>query len=130
MNTPARRDDGMSKAEIALLLTFIASYDQRTIGDADVEAWHLVARPGRWTLPYARRAVVEHATEATGDRLLPGHITKRIREQRQHFAATYRHTDIPRELVGDVAAELAWEDRQRTAHVAACMDAWAGGEIS
>lgn len=32
----------MTKAEVAQLLTIIAAFDRRTIGEADVEAWHLV----------------------------------------------------------------------------------------
>ena len=32
----------MTKTETAQLLTFIAAFDRRTIGEADVEAWHLI----------------------------------------------------------------------------------------
>lgn len=32
----------MTKAEVARLLTMIAAFDRRTIGETDVEAWHLV----------------------------------------------------------------------------------------
>lgn len=128
MTTITRPGDGMSKAEVALLLAFIASYDQRTIGDADVEAWHLLVRPGRWTTPYARRAVIEHATSATGERLLPGHITQRIRERREYCAKTYRHEPCPDEVRGNVDREVAWEDAQIRGHIERCMDAWARGE--
>lgn len=32
----------MTKAEVARLLAMIAAFDRRTIGEADVEAWHLI----------------------------------------------------------------------------------------
>lgn len=32
----------MTKAETAKLLTLIAAFDRRTLGEADVEAWHLI----------------------------------------------------------------------------------------
>jgi hypothetical protein len=32
----------MTKADIARLLALIAAFDRRTVGEADVEAWHLV----------------------------------------------------------------------------------------
>lgn len=32
----------MTKAETARLLTLIAAFDRRTIGETDVEAWHLI----------------------------------------------------------------------------------------
>lgn len=126
MNTPAVPDNGMTKAEIALLLSFMASYDQRTIGDADVEAWHLLARPGRWRLDYARRVVIEFATEAVGERILPGHITKRIRARREYFAGTYQHQPCPPDLF-DTAEQVEWERRQVMAHIERCMDQWAAG---
>lgn len=127
MNSPVRRDPGMTRSEVALLLAFMAAYDQRTVGDADVEAWHLVAQSGRWTLPYARRAVVEHATTATGDRLLPGHITRAIRTRREAAAASYRLQEYP---VGMTTADdqTRWQEFQRAAHITAAMDAWARGE--
>lgn len=128
MNLPMVRDIGMSKAEIAMLLSFIASFDQRTLGEADVEAWYLIAGPGRWRLDYARRAVIEFVTEATEGRVLPGHITKRIRARREFFAATYAHQPCPPDVVG-VEAEVEWERRRLAAHIDAGMDAWANGDV-
>lgn len=32
----------MTKTEVAKLLTLIVAFDRRTIGEADVEAWHLI----------------------------------------------------------------------------------------
>lgn len=81
MTVPARADTGMTKAEIALLLALMASYDQRTIGDADVEAWYATAQHARWTNDDAKRAVVAHYAEST-QRIMPADITAGIRARR------------------------------------------------
>lgn len=79
MTTLARRvDDSMSKAEVAVLLAVIAAYDQRTIGDADVEAWHATARYARWDIDGARRAVVAHYANSR-QRIMPADVTAGIR---------------------------------------------------
>lgn len=127
MNAPAHRDQRMTKADVALLLSFMAAYDQRTIGDADVEAWHMVAAPAGWTLPHARRAVVEFVTDATGDRLLPGHITRTIRERRARYTASFLSPPLP-DGIRDVGEQIAWTRAQRDAHVTSCMNRWAAGE--
>lgn len=129
MNTPAHRDPGMARSEVATLLALMAAYDQRTVGDADVEAFFLVAHAAGWTAPYARRAVVEHATSATGDRILPGHITRTIRTRREAAAASYRLREYPVGMT-DSDAQTRWQDAQRAAHITAVMDAWARGETS
>lgn len=79
MNTPAI--PSMSKAEVAALLAFIAAFDQRTIGEADVEAWHLVARHSKWDKDAAGQAVVAHYAE-TKHRIMPADITVGIRARR------------------------------------------------
>ena len=81
MTTPAPLDNGMSKAEVALLLAVIAAYDQRTIGDSDVEAWHAAARYANWDSDGARRAVVAHYAEAK-QRIMPADVTAGIRAHR------------------------------------------------
>lgn len=82
MTTPARIGNGMSKAEVALLLAAIAAYDQRTIGDADVEAWHAAARYANWDSGGAKRAVMAYYAEATR-RIMPADITAGIRAHRE-----------------------------------------------
>lgn len=82
MTTPARTDHGMSKSDVALLLAAIAAYDQRTIGEADVEAWHAAAQYARWDLEGARRAVVAHYAEAR-QRIMPADVTAGIRAGRE-----------------------------------------------
>lgn len=131
MNTPARREQlggGMSKSEIARLLAFIASYDQRTVGVTDVEAWHLVATAAQWTAPYANRAVVEHFTDQT-ERLVPAHITRRIRARRAAAGHSFRSPSYPPGM-NDTHDQVAWDQRHLAEHIAACMDHWARGEDS
>lgn len=123
----SRRDDGLTKGDIARLLTLMASWDQRTIGDADVEAWHLAASAGRWTCPaWAARAVVEHYAEHT-ERVMPAHITRRIRERREAYARSYQHERTPDHVRG-IAAEIAWENSQLRTHIDRHMAAWASGD--
>lgn len=66
----------MNRADTARLLTLAASFDARTIGDADVLAWQ-AALDG---LDYARcqAAVVKHYRENT-DRIMPAHIRRLAR---------------------------------------------------
>ncbi len=48
----------MTRTETAQLLTMIAAYDRRTIGDADVIAWHDLLTDARFT--DAKQAVSRH----------------------------------------------------------------------
>lgn len=69
----------MTKTETAALLTLIAAFDRRTIGEADVEAWHLIVADleptdcmaavrahymteTRWLMPADVRAFAEAAS--------------------------------------------------------------------
>ncbi|BAL85486.1 hypothetical protein AMIS_2660 [Actinoplanes missouriensis 431] len=73
----------MTRSEIALLLGAIAGRDQRTIGDADVLAWH--EDLGDLDFADARAAVSRHFREST-DRIMPAHIrrlTRIIRDERR-----------------------------------------------
>jgi hypothetical protein len=81
MTTPARIENGMSKAEVALLLATIAAYDQRTIGDADVLAWHAAAQYAKWDTDGARQAVVAYYAESR-TRIMPADVTAGIRAGR------------------------------------------------
>lgn len=80
----------MNKAEVAELLTLIAAFDRRTIGDADVEAWHLVL--GDLDAVDCADAIREHFTESR-EWLMPADVrtravnAKRRREGRARRAA-------------------------------------------
>jgi hypothetical protein len=74
----------MKQSETATLLAFCAAFDQRTIGDADVLAWHeALASP--WVpnmgLEEAQAAVIEHY-RATADRIAPADVLKRVKDTR------------------------------------------------
>ena len=75
--TPAPRSQ-MTRADIARLLALMASWDQRTTGESDVEAWYLTAEHGRWNIDGAIRAVVSHYTH-TKRRIMPADITEFLR---------------------------------------------------
>lgn len=75
----------MNRSQIALLLTAIAGRDQRTIGDADVLAWHQDL--GDLGYDDALAAVTRHFRDSI-DRIMPAHIRRIVRiihdEQRAH----------------------------------------------
>jgi hypothetical protein len=132
MNFPAKRSGPvMSKADVARLLTYMASLDpyRDAPGDADVQAWHPVAATGRWTLPFAIRAVVEFHADATTDRLRPGHITQAIRDRRQTAVSLYKEQDYPAGMF-NTDDQIRWQESRRAAFIARYMDAWAAGEIA
>lgn len=116
----------ITKADTAHLLAMAAAYDQRTVGKSDVDAWHLVAIAGRWQAAHAARALIEHYSVET-DRIMPAHISRRLKSQRDHFASTYRHKPAPQSVRGE-QAEVEWELVQLDEHITACMDLWASGE--
>lgn len=115
----------MNEHDVIDVLTAIAAFDQRTVGEADVQAWTVAAQIGRWNTAQAMRAVMEHYTNET-DRIMPAHITRTIRANRERFASTYHHEPCPPDVIG-VEAEVEWERRQVYAHIDTCMDQWAAG---
>lgn len=77
----------MNRSEIALLLGACAARDQRTVGEADVLAWH--DDLGDLDFDDARLAVSLHYREST-DRIMPAHIRRHcrsIRDKRRAGAA-------------------------------------------
>jgi len=75
----------MNRAEAATLLAITASFDRRTVGDADVIAWAAALE----LFPFAecRDAVVEHYTNST-EWLMPAHVTAIVRAHRALAPAT------------------------------------------
>jgi hypothetical protein len=63
----------MNRAETAELLSLAASYDRRTIGEADVHAWH--AALGHYEFDDCRDALIEHYRSST-EWVLPAHIRR------------------------------------------------------
>lgn len=69
----------MNRSEAATLLAITASFDRRTVGDADVIAW--AAALESFPFAEARDAVVEHFTNST-EWLMPAHVTAIVRARR------------------------------------------------
>jgi hypothetical protein len=72
--------------EIGLVLAKLAAFDQRTVGEADLLAWHEVI--GRFDLQDCLTAVTTHYTE-TRDRAMPAdirHLAIGIRDRRKATA--------------------------------------------
>lgn len=72
----------MKQSEVATLLGLCAAYDSRTIGDADVSAWHQLM--AHVPLEDAQSAVLEHYSREAR-RAMPADIlngVKRIRRDR------------------------------------------------
>jgi hypothetical protein len=63
----------MTKAETARLLALIAAFDKRTVGETEIEAWHLII--GHLDPQDCAEAVRQHFTDSTAY-LMPAHIVK------------------------------------------------------
>jgi hypothetical protein len=74
----------MNPSDVATVLAFAAAYDQRTIGEADVAAWH-EALDCPWvpniSLDEAREAVIAHYRR-TSERIAPADVIKHARDAR------------------------------------------------
>lgn len=73
----------MNRAECAQLLTVIASYDRRTLGEADVISWQ--GAIGDLSFDECRDAVVKHYAQQT-DWLMPAHVRRLALAARQDAA--------------------------------------------
>lgn len=77
----------LTDAEVRQLLVVAMSYDNRKPpGQANVAAWADSAELAKWTFDEALRALKAHYTEDSAF-LMPGHITARIRKERQERRA-------------------------------------------
>jgi hypothetical protein len=64
----------ITKSETALVLALAAAYDQRTIGDSDIEAWYeLLARHPDVDFEIAKRRVKDHY-EREHRRVMPSDV--------------------------------------------------------
>lgn len=118
----------MNRNETIDLLTLIAGFDQRTVGEGDVAAWHVVADEEGWTWSLARRAAINyHKRGGDKPRIKPAHITDAIDAARADIRRTVLRTDLtpPRELADDPQAEIAWR-RDYVRHATeVALAAWA-----
>jgi hypothetical protein len=118
----------VNRNEIIDLLTLIAGWDYRTVGEGDVMAWLVIAEEEHWTWPLARRAAINyHRRGGDKPRITPARITDAIDEVRATIRRTVLRTDLtpPKELAEDPRAEIAWrrEYIQHTTDTA--LAAWA-----
>lgn len=99
----------MDRHQIIDLLSMIAAFDKRKVGQVEVEAWHMAI--GTLDLDDARQAVAEHFATST-DYLMPVHVAggvKRIRTQRLERSIT---AAPPPDLADDARAAKHWLDQQ------------------
>lgn len=66
----------MNRAETALALTLAAAFDRRTIGEADVEAWHTVLAD--LAFDDVKEAVAGHYATSR-DWLMPADVRERVK---------------------------------------------------
>jgi len=64
-------------SEVSVLLSFMASFDQRTIGEADAMAWGSVL--GNISLEHAQEAVRRHY-RTSSERAMPAHIVAGVQK--------------------------------------------------
>ena len=121
----------MTEDEVIDLLSLIAAFDQRTVGRADVQAWHTIAVEARWTWPLARRAVLDyHRSGGDKPRIRPAHVTDILSDLRRTAARLLFVEDInpPRELADDPRAEIEWRRTYVRDQVDQALHAWAEGK--
>lgn len=96
----------MTPAEVARVLTKASAFDQRTIGETDVLAWHEVI--GRHEAADALAAVTRHYTE-TRERLMPADLMrhmKAIREERRRAEQASAPLALPSRFEDDEERDL------------------------
>lgn len=92
----------MRKSEIALLLGVCATFDRRTVGEMDVEAWWRVL--GDLDLEPCREAVYAHYG-TTGEWIMPSDIRDQVKGRR--LTPTPKLIPLPAADPDDVPAYLA-----------------------
>jgi hypothetical protein len=112
-------------SETALVLAQMQAYDQRTVGDSDVIAWHslLVDAP----FEDCQEAVRRHYAENT-DRIMPAHVRRLVRDIHGERAAMARSTGwaagqagVPKgQAVPEISGPVA--ESELTAPVRALLD--------
>lgn len=114
----------ITKNQAVRLLAFCAAYDQRTVGDFDVQAWQMASGPGRWSYEAVQRVIVEHyAAGADRPRITPAMITDALRGVRGRAAESFEAPRLPDDLAN--AEYPAWLRAQLAAHCDAIVERWA-----
>lgn len=102
----------MNQTEVATVLIKVTAFDLRTVGEADVLAWHEVLADV--DLPDALAAVTRHYRDST-DRIMPAHVRKLARAVKDDRARLEARHPV-RELPGKFE-----DDAERDARLAAGM---------
>ena len=98
----------MTKTETAQLLTLIAAFDRRTIGETDVEAWHLIVAD--LEPEDCMQAVREHYTTETRW-LMPADVRSRAEATARRREGQRRNAEREAEIAAENPGELT--DRER-----------------
>jgi len=105
----------MELSHVAKLLGLAASFDQRTTGEADDQAWLAVL--GDLDFDDARAALLDHYRDST-ERIMPAHIRRGVQDIRQARLDACRVIPEPPEALGDYPA--AYAEAARAIEVAIC----------
>jgi hypothetical protein len=94
----------MTKAETAALLTLIAAFDRRTIGETDVEAWHLVLAD--LNAEDCGEAVRQHFTSSTAW-LMPAEVRRLAVTTARRRIGTQKEADRQRQIEAANTGEIS-----------------------
>jgi hypothetical protein len=96
----------MTRGDIARVLAAAAARDNRSVGDADILAWHQDI--GDLEFTDALEAVSMHYREST-DRIMPAHVrqlAKRIRDERRRVEQHHEVRALPSRFEDDVTRNV------------------------
>ncbi len=93
----------MNRSETALALGMAAAFDRRTVGEADVAAWH--AALGHLEFDDVKTAIAGHYADTT-DWLMPAHVATRVKALRRNRLAAVPDP-LPDADPGDTRAYIA-----------------------
>lgn len=111
----------LTRPEMVNLLTAASAYDNRQPNPAAVMAWGKASEIGRWTFDEALEALHAHYAETT-DFVMPGHITARIRVERQDRAMRAEARQLEetptnpaaaeriQQIITEVAEQMGWTE--------------------
>lgn len=93
----------MTKAQVAQLLTVIAAFDRRTIGEADVEAWHLILVD--LEVEDCLEAVKAHFSTQR-EWLMPADVRTRAKATARKREGLRRRTEIERQIAAENQGQI------------------------
>src|SRR4051812_1217045 len=97
----------MTKAQVAQLLTIIASFDRRTVGKSDVEAWHLIL--GDLDVEDCAQAVKDHYSEQR-EWLMPADVRTRAKATARRREGRRRMADLEAQIAAENPGAITQRD--------------------